>query len=95
MTTTQDLIARLNTYATGDEYQRDVEAAVIARLAARESVEPVGYLDGQGDAYTLDQLRTAIAAARVQALEDAMDCYSPDDSATDWMDKIRALIGAP
>ncbi len=42
---------------------------------------------------TLEQLTTALAAARVQALNAAMNCYSPDDSATDWMDKIRALIG--
>lgn len=43
--------------------------------------------------YTADQLSTAIAASRVKALGDAMNCYSPDDSATDWMDKIRALKG--
>lgn len=35
----------------------------------------------------------ALAAARVQAINDALNCYSPDDTATDWSDKIRALAG--
>jgi len=48
-----------------------VEAAVIANLCTVDMPEPVGYLDGQGDSYTADQLRTAVAAARVKALEDA------------------------
>ena len=43
--------------------------------------------------FTLDQLQTAIAAARVQAIRDALNCYSPDDTATDWADKIGSLIG--
>lgn len=36
---------------------------------------------------------TQLAAERVQAINDALNCYSPDDTATDWSDKIRALAG--
>lgn len=32
-----------------------------------------------------------LAGCRLDALEQALNCYSPDDSATDWADKIRAL----
>ena len=79
------------------ELIREVESAVIAKLAAGVNVEPVGYLDGQGDAYTIDQLTTAIAAAQVQMnercaklVESLMDEQEP------WMngDDIRSLIGA-
>jgi len=28
---------------------------------------------------------------RAETIEAALACYSPDDSATDWADKIRAL----
>lgn len=30
---------------------------------------------------------------RDKALDDALACYSPDDSANDWADKIRDLKG--
>ena len=32
-------------------------------------------------------------ACREQALEEAINCYSPDDTATDLLDKIKAKIG--
>lgn len=78
------------------------EAAVIARLAT-VSVEPVGEVSGNAwdtgilyrDCEPGEPLHTAtqLAAARVQAINDALNCYSPDDTATDWSDKIRALAG--
>ena len=50
---------------------RNVEAAVIKSLAAGVSVEPFR-TDADGEeVYVIHQLNTAIAAARVQALEDA------------------------
>ena len=42
-----------------------------------------------------EQIQAYGAAVRLQALEDAMSAYSPDDLASDWMDKIRALKGTP
>lgn len=30
-------------------------------------------------------------AARADGLEEALRCYSPDDTATDWADKIKAI----
>jgi hypothetical protein len=37
--------------------------------------------------YSEKQMRQAIK----DALEGALNCYSPDDTATDWADKIKAL----
>lgn len=41
--------------------------------------------------YATDELCSYGAAEYKRGIEDAMNCYSPDDSATDWMDKIRKL----
>ena len=45
--------------------------------------------------FTADQLRAYGAAEYKRGIEDAANCYSPDDSATDWMDKIRKLGETP
>ena len=64
---------------------RDVEAAVIATLSKGVSVEPRkckkqshGFKWVTYEAITLDQLQTAIAAARVQALEEAAKVVEAD-----------------
>jgi len=41
--------------------------------------------------YTEAQLKAYGAAEYKRGIEDAMNCYSPDDLANDWMDKIRKL----
>ena len=78
-----------------------LEAAVIAKLAQGvEMPEPFAavYIGQTEYYYTTDQLRTAIAAARVQALEDAAECsergfkYAKDGGQI--ADAIRNLIGA-
>ena len=101
-------------------YSSAIEAATIKRLAAGVSVEPVGectvptdtYVVHPGDtvklidAYSHDQLQTAIAAARAQenerclALMDAIGCDWRDAGdmakfyATNYLcDAIRALLG--
>lgn len=40
-----------------------------------------------------DWLAKKLQEARDAALESALMCYSPDDCATDWADKIRAMKG--
>lgn len=44
---------------------------------------PVGW---SGDRETFSRFRDLV-------LEEALNCYSPDDTAQDWADKIRALKG--
>ena len=85
------------------------ELAVLSKLAAGVSVEPNGY-DPLSDQYLYkqDTLQTAIAAARVAALEEAAKVcdrtasdykgmFAEDESlyiaATDCAKEIRALIG--
>ena len=115
-----------------DQYQvsRMIESAVLDKLAAGVSVEPVGSVyvshfrgskamqnhdfdywgdltDGSHQLVTLDQLNTAIAAARCQALTEC--AWLCDDIARDYRESldggeahgvsvigchIRALIGA-
>jgi len=41
--------------------------------------------------YDSDHMKAYGRQCREQALDDAMNCYSPDDLASDWMDKIRSL----
>ena len=36
---------------------------------------------------SIDRFANLVAAAEREA---CMNCYSPDDSATDWMDKMKA-----
>ena len=45
-------------------------------------------LDGSSQA---DHIVLFYHAARCDGLEEALQRYSPDDSATDWADKIEAL----
>ena len=93
----KDAIERLST--TGVEPVAEVRTLHYGSLHPPVAFTGV-VLSDKTDYYSLPfrenaQLYTAaqLAAARVQALNDSMNCYSPDDSATDWMDKIRALIG--
>ena len=93
-------------------FARAIIAATVAKLAAGVSVEPpIPEMVARfgPPTYTLDQLTTAIAAARVAAItECAEECdrtasdykgmFAEDDSlciaATDCAKEIRALIGA-
>ena len=85
-------------HSASDRLFGEIEAAVIRKLAAGVSVEPCIY---EGDAsplyeaptgYTLGQLTTAIAAARVQENErcartlEAIGCQG-------YADALRALLG--
>lgn len=38
------------------------------------------------------QLEREAGTIRADSLCEALNCYSPDDSASDWAEKIRALI---
>lgn len=92
-------------YRTNSDFIDAIEAAVIAKLCAGvEMPEPCIY---EGDTspmynapigYTLDQLTAAIAAARVQALEDAA-VIAEHENAADWSvsgqiaRRVRALKG--
>lgn len=87
-----------------------VEAALIKKLAAGVDVEPRYHITTDCDSkikhiphYTPDQLQTAIAAARVKAIEEAAklcDAHTVDDTlvgvgiSKSCADMIRALIGA-
>lgn len=80
-------------------FARAVEKAVIAKLAAEVGVEPLYYTTITADArtihnpyYTIEQLQTAIAAARVQALEEAARISEKHFHST-TAKQIRALIG--
>ena len=84
---------------------RMIESAVLAKLAQGVSVEPEQHITSDGVAvgyYSLEQLTTAIAAARVKALEDAaVVCAAQNPTGSvnqEWMqercaDAIRALKG--
>jgi hypothetical protein len=56
--------------------------------------EIAGYMDWRGPgAYTERQLvriRRIVEEVRRREREACLNCYSPDDTATDWADKIRA-----
>lgn len=74
-------------YAACRAFARAIEAAVIAKLTAGVSVEPSYHMTFQADGvrvdtpyYTPDQLQTAIAAARLQALEEAAKICDEDQS---------------
>ena len=41
--------------------------------------------------YTVDQMREYAKKAVEAERERCLKCYSPDDTATDWADKIRGL----
>lgn len=41
--------------------------------------------------YTESQLREAYARGREDMKAECLNCYSPDDTATDWTDKIKDL----
>jgi hypothetical protein len=46
--------------------------------------------EGWNPLYTKKQLDAAFALGAEQEREACLNCYSPDDTATDWADKIRA-----
>ena len=89
-------------------FARAIESAVTKALAQGVSVEPDTstdyHIDGYGQrAYTVEAFNTAIAAARVAALEEAAkvcEAQNPTGSINqEWMMErcsgaIRALIGA-
>ena len=83
-------------------FARAIIDATVAKLAAGVSVEPyIGTAYGTGPLYNTDQLTTAIAAARVQALEEAaiaadLFCNGGESQRPlkyPVADAIRALIG--
>jgi len=55
-----------------------------AQVNIRESMQ-------RGESHTADAVEYGWNAA----LEEALNCYSPDDTATDWVDKIKALLCGP
>ena len=69
-----------------DRYTTLVEARLMAKLleGAGESVNRDDTVHGV-NYYTSDQ----IAAAVLRERERILACYSPDDTANDWADKIR------
>ena len=107
--TDEEIQTAYMTADSGELFARAIEAAVIKALAQGVSVEPNGY-DPLSDQYLYkqDTLQTAIAAARVAALEEAAKVcdrtasdykgmFAEDESlyiaATDCAKAIRALIG--
>ena len=71
------------------------------QVALTDLPEPVGVVNGVGHLWAIegntfangDKFYTAtqMIEYRNAALEEALSCYSPDDTATDWADKIEAL----
>lgn len=49
---------------------------------------PIGYIAKSEEFYTHKQLIQALK----DCIEECMDMYSPDDSAHDWMDKMREKL---
>jgi hypothetical protein len=49
----------------------------------------------EGNVYTLVKTDEHDQAIRDQAIRDSINCYSIDDSARDWQDKLLRLIGTP
>ena len=43
-------------------------------------------------AFTEAQLRSEVERVRRETVEECLNCYSPDDTATDWADKIKGLL---
>ena len=41
---------------------------------------------------TLAKLRAEVERVRRETVEACLNCYSPDDTATDWADKIKELL---
>lgn len=69
-----ELIARLDTYATCDDYQRDIEAAVIALKAAQAEIER---LKGEEYFYQLHFERACRAKYEALALLAALEQQEP------------------
>ena len=57
--------------------------AIETTAFSRDSSTQYCYTEAQLKQYGDDRAR--------EALEMVLSCYSPDDTATDWTDKIRAL----
>jgi hypothetical protein len=59
--------------------------------------EIAGYMNWRGPgAYTerqLQRIRLIVEEVTRREREACLNCYSPDDTATDWADKIRARGG--
>ena len=83
-------------------FARAIESAVLSKLAAGVSVEtPYIYTEWispgervSRDMFNSDQIQTAIAAARVQAINECADILAEYDCLNSGMGRdIRALIG--
>jgi len=81
-----------------DEY-RLIVSAVIAKLAAGVNVEPYDYsATDKAWAHTETTLRTAVAAARVQAIDACVDALVAEDglkviSVEEAVEAIRSVLG--
>lgn len=93
-------------HSASDRLFGEIEAAVIRKLTAGVSVEPLPAMKWQHNMYTLEQLTTERAAARVQenerclALMDSIGCDWRDAgdmakfyAANYLREAIRALLG--
>jgi hypothetical protein len=60
------------------------------KMAIDAGAWPDCYLEEYFD-MSRSAIETLCKAVRAAALEEALNCYSPDDLAHDWADKIRAL----
>ena len=58
----------------------------IIAMAKKAGFDDVGKVVWGGTTADLSRFRDLV-------LEEALNCYSPDDTAQDWADKIRALKG--
>lgn len=58
----------------------------IIRMARKAEIEPDSYQGWLG----IEELEHFAALVRADEREACLNCYSPDDTATDWADKIRA-----
>lgn len=89
-------------------FARAIESALLEKLRGGvELPEPAGYyeqeyigepsrIEARFDHDQLLQYGDARALAeREQTIEECLNSYSPDDTATDWADKIRALAASP
>jgi hypothetical protein len=71
---------------------RDVEHEK-ASEAMRDTIDMAREVYGAHTEWTgapLDRLEQLVALVRADEREVCLNCYSPDDTATDWADKIRA-----
>jgi hypothetical protein len=90
-------------------FARAVEQAVLANSVVKDSVTTEATCTDNAENYTcsenvskkVEKVYTLVKTAehdqaiRDQAIWDSINCYSIDDSARDWQDKMLSLIGTP